>query len=119
MGPTDASGCRLFPVFIFVGFDLREAGFGSWSSRSLQTFPKNLVVELGWNAVFSREVKAAGFLRPVLRIVRRLQLGTGSKHHLRWIRKKCGRLEKRRCHGFEGPLAGGLGIERIRHGPRV
>jgi hypothetical protein len=41
------------PVFVFVGFDLREAG-----------------VELGWNAVFAREVEAAGFLRPVLCVIK-------------------------------------------------
>jgi hypothetical protein len=100
-----AGGRGLFPVFILVGIDLREAGFGNRSRCSLQTLPKDLVVELGWNAVFTGEVEAAGFLRSVLRVMSRLQGGTGSKLHLRWIQSKCGRLEKRRCHGFEGPLA--------------
>src|SRR6266403_4466641 len=98
MVPPIASGRGLFPVFILVGIDSREPGFGSWSSRSLQTLPEDLVVEFGWNAVFCREVEAAGFLRPVLRIMSWLQDGTGSKLLLRWIQSQCGRLEKRRCY---------------------
>src|SRR5882762_369127 len=82
-GPhRSASGCGLFPVLIVVGFDHRESGFGSWSSRSLQTLPEDLVVELGWNAVFSREVEAAGFRRPVLGAMSWFQDGTGSEVHL-------------------------------------
>ena len=75
----------LFPVFVAVDIDSREPGFGSWSSRSLQTFPEDLVVEFGRNAVFSREVEVAGLLRPVLRVMSRLQVGTGSELDLLWI----------------------------------
>src|ERR1700740_2644705 len=82
-GPTDLRvDFGLFPVVVLVGIDFREAGFDGWSRRSLQTFPEDLVVEFGWNAVFSREVEASGFRRPVLRVMSRLQLGTGGEHDL-------------------------------------
>jgi hypothetical protein len=57
--------CSLTTFFLSVGL-------GSGSSRSLQTFPKDLVVEFGRNAVFLGKVEAAGFLRPVLRVMSRL-----------------------------------------------
>src|SRR6266436_6119023 len=75
--------CRLITFFPFVGL-------GSGSSRSLQAFPKDLVVEFGRNAVFLGKVEAAGFLRPVLRVMSRLYVGTGGELHLRWIQPKCG-----------------------------
>src|ERR1700675_1724339 len=109
----------LFPVFVAVDIDSREPGFGSWSSRSLQTFPEDLVVEFGWNAVFSREVEVAGFLRPVLRVMSRLQVGTGSELDLLWIQSQCCRLQKRRCDGMEGPRARRLDVEDICHRPRI
>src|SRR5690348_10976154 len=46
--PPIVSVCSLFPVPV----DLRERGLGSWSRRSLETFPKDFVVEFGRNAVF-------------------------------------------------------------------
>src|ERR1700686_3950718 len=55
-----ASGRGLFVfVRLLLGVASREAGFGNWSRRSLETFPKDLVVEFRWNTVFSREVEAA------------------------------------------------------------
>src|SRR5882762_5166407 len=91
----------LFPVFILVvGIDFQEPGFGSWSSLSLQAFPEDLVVEIGRNAVFCREVEAAGFLRPVLRVMSWLQVGSGGELNLRWVQSQGSRLQKRRCHGF-------------------
>src|SRR5258707_7925336 len=101
-----ASRRGLFPVFILVVvIDFQESGFGSWSSLSLQTFPEDLVVEVGWNAVFCREVEAAGFRRPVLRVMSRLQVATGGELDLLWVQSKCCRLQKRRCDGIEGPRA--------------
>ena len=69
----------LFAVFSVVGIGPREAGFDSWRRLSLQTFPEDLVVELGRNAVFAREVETAGFFRPVLRVMSGLQVGTASE----------------------------------------
>jgi hypothetical protein len=52
-----------------------ENWFWSLEQAFLETFPKDLVVELGRDAVFSREVEAAGFLRPVLCVMSWFQIG--------------------------------------------
>ena len=82
--------CGLSPVFILVRCDFREACFGNWSRGSLDPFPEDLVIELGWDTIFTGEVEAAGFLRPVLRVMRGLQLGTGGERsEERRVGKEC------------------------------
>ena len=68
-------------------FEKRVLAAGA--SRSLHTFPEDLVVELGWNAVFAREVEAAGFLRPVLRVMSRLLVGTEGELPIKGLRRVC------------------------------
>jgi len=121
-GPTDL--CEwfvfgLFPVVVGIDCDFREAGFDGWSRCSFEPFPKDLVVELGRNAVFSREIKIAGFLRPVLRVMSGFQVGTSSELDLGWIQPECGQLQKRGCDGVEGPRSGRLDVEEICHRSRV
>src|SRR5215469_12610969 len=70
----------LSAVFILVGLDPREAGFDSWRRLSLQPFPEDLVIKLCRDTVFTGEVESAGFLRPVLRVMGGLQLGTAGEH---------------------------------------
>ena len=83
LGVGSLKGYALFNIggrnCSLVGIGSREPGFDSWSSRSLEAFPKDFVIELGRNAVFSRKIEAAGFLRPVLRVMSGLQVGTGSE----------------------------------------
>src|SRR5258708_27902245 len=68
-------------------FEKRVLAAGA--SRSLHTFREDLVVERGWNAVFAREVEAAGFLRPVLRVMSRLLVGTEGELPIKGLRRVC------------------------------
>jgi hypothetical protein len=58
------------------GGDLLEPTVRNGCRCSFQTFPQDLVVEVGGNAVFAREVEAAGFRSPVFGVMSRLQVGT-------------------------------------------
>src|SRR5258708_1666589 len=116
-GPTDLRvdvwpTSRLYPC---RRHRLSRTGF--WQLE--QPFPEDLVVEVGWNAVFSREVEAAGFLRPVSRVMSRLQVGTGGEFDLLWVQAQCCRLQKRRSDGIESPRARRLDVEDICHRPRI
>ena len=119
MSERFAIRCGLFPFRVAVGIDFREARFGSGSGRALQAFPEDLVVELGWNAVLSREVEVAGFRRPILHVVSWLQVRTGPVIDVGVRIEQRGQLQKRRCDRFEVLLAIGMCVEKIGHGPRV
>src|SRR5215469_2680729 len=114
----------LVVIRFLLGAKLRGTVFDRWSRCSLETFPKDPVVEFSWNAVFRREVEAAGFRLPVLRVMRRLQIPTGSELDLVWIESQSShgdgrskhRFQQRRCHGVEGPLTRCLDLEDICHG---
>src|SRR5215831_4500736 len=96
-------------VHFLLRANLRGTVFGSWSRCSLDTFPKDPVVEFGWNAVFSREVEAAGFRLPVLRVMRRFQISTGSELDLVGVESQASicdgrgkqRIQQCRCHGIK------------------
>ena len=60
--PRIYEGMWPFPVVVVVivlNINLRQASFDYRGSRSLDPFPKNLVIEFFRNAVFSREVEVA------------------------------------------------------------
>src|SRR6516162_5247443 len=95
----------------------------TWCGQPEQAFPSDLpkgsVVELGRNPVFASPVEAAGFLRPVLRVMSRLQVWTRCELDLVWIQSECRQLQKRRGNRVECPLARGVDGEDIRHRLRV
>src|SRR6266498_4792634 len=48
-------GCGLFVlVRLPASVEFREGGLRGWSRRSLESLPKDFIVEIGRNAVFSR-----------------------------------------------------------------
>jgi hypothetical protein len=83
-GPTDL--CVIVDYFsIIIGIGLGGVVCGNWNSRSLEAFPKDLVVEFGRNAVFSRKVESAGFLRPVFHVMSWLQVRTLGEYGCVWV----------------------------------
>src|SRR5215831_17464357 len=79
---TRERGLLSVAVFVLVGIGFREARGGDGRLGSFDTFPKNLVVKLLRDAVFSREVEAPGFRCPVLRVVSGLENGSLGEHDL-------------------------------------
>ena len=75
-------------VPLLAGVDFREAGFRNGGGRSLDTFPRDLVVEFSRNAVFSRKVEVAGLVGPVLCVVSWLQVQTGCELNFVWIQSQ-------------------------------
>src|SRR5579862_8765294 len=84
--PVSREGGLLIVVFVgglgvLVGGDLLEPAVRNGHRCFFQTLPQNLVVEVGGNAVFAREVEAAGFRSPVFGVMSRLQVGAFGELH--------------------------------------